>query len=162
MSFLKRISLGCGVLLLLFGLAGCRTAAPPAPGQVLAPPPPPSRALLDRWRYHYYPSAEVYFSPFANLYFYRDDGVWISAAILPPRFRIDLRHYVVVEIDDDRPYRRHPEIRRHYPREKYRRWTRRQWDRERENEAREWRRRGQDGRQRGQWRGETEPPEIRK
>ncbi len=77
-----------------------------------APIPPPHTSAYGRsnpYRYYYYPRAEFYFDTGRNMYFYLDTGSqWRHSAQLPLRLRSHLSSsYVEIEMDDDRPYRRH-------------------------------------------------------
>jgi len=67
-------------------------------------------------RYYYYPNAEFYFDIDRNLYFYLDSRAqWAFSVTLPLRLRPYLRNnYIEIEMDDDRPYRRHKYYRNKY------------------------------------------------
>ena len=113
------------VLLSAFGLlflTGCETIG----GGVIVdtsygytPAPPahaPAYGRRMQRRYYYYPEAEFYFDIGRNMYFYLDSGSrWISSPRLPHRLRRHLSSsYVEIEMDDDRPYRRHKFYRNKY------------------------------------------------
>lgn len=83
-------------------------------------PIPPAHASTYRrsnqYSYYYYPSAEFYFDTGRNMYFYLDSGSqWQNSVQLPLRLRSHLSSsYVEIEMDDDRPYRRHDFYRNKY------------------------------------------------
>lgn len=74
-----------------------------------------------RHRYHYYPNAEFYFDVGRNLYFYLDTrSQWTFSVDLPLHLHSHLRHgFVEIEMDDDRPYRRHKYYKNKYKKHKY-------------------------------------------
>ena len=71
-------------------------------------------------RYHYYPNAEFYFDVGRNMYFYLDSRAqWSFSVNLPIRLRHHLHNnYVEIEMDDERPYRRHNDYRKRYKKHK--------------------------------------------
>ncbi|MFK5913531.1 MAG: hypothetical protein QM484_04080 [Woeseiaceae bacterium] len=87
-------------------------------------PPAHARAHGRRahYRYHYYPNAEFYFDTSRNLYFYLDSGSqWSFSATLPFHLRHHLHNnYVEIEMDDDRPYRKHKYYKNKYRKHKTR------------------------------------------
>ena len=66
------------------------------------PPPPwfyPNRA--ETVRYIYFPEYDIYYDFSIRSYLYLDNNIWISADILPPRYRhFDLRRSRQVRIHD--------------------------------------------------------------
>ena len=109
------------VLLSVLGLlllSGCETVGGGLivdTGYGYAPyPPAHGRRMLHR--YYYYPEAEFYFDIGRNMYFYLDsDAQWAFSVRLPLRLRSHLSSsYVEIEMDDDRPYRRHKFYRNKY------------------------------------------------
>jgi len=63
--------------------------------------------------YHYYPNAEFYFDVSRNMYFY-------LSVNLPLRLRSHLNSgYVEIEMDNDRPYKRHSYHKNKYKKHKY-------------------------------------------
>ena len=116
-----------GLCLLLITI-GCAPPPPPGgevekkpPHQYVPPkkkgPPPwaPAHGRRAKYRYRYYPSAYVYFDIGRKLYFYLHLGEWRVSATLPPRIRIDVGEYVMLEMDTGKPYRFHPEVVKRYP-----------------------------------------------
>ena len=113
MDALKKTCQICGFFLLLVMMNSCVVSAPPS-GTAVGPPMSGGPAI-DRWTYYYFPEEEVYYSPFAHLYYYPENGAWFSAPVPPGWLHLNYDNYVLVEIEDARPYRRNPEIRRRYP-----------------------------------------------
>ena len=72
-------------------------------------PPSNAPAYVDKaqYRYHYYPSSEVYYNTWRRIYFYTEGNVWVSDALLPYRLRTRLGAYQSVEIYADTPYEYH-------------------------------------------------------
>lgn len=73
-------------------------------------------------RYHYYPNAEFYFDVGRNMYFYLDSHAqWSFSVNLPIHLRSHLHNnYVEIEMEDDRPYRRHKFYKSKYKKHKTR------------------------------------------
>jgi hypothetical protein len=127
----------CVVLLpfLMFSLAGgaeisahidihLGKALPPPPPEVIvieqAPqpgPPPwaPAHGARRKHSYYYYPGADVYFRPADRVWFYLDGREWRFGVSLPTNLRVDFARAVSVEMETDRPYQFHNEIRGHFP-----------------------------------------------
>lgn len=84
---------------------------------VLAEPPPwaPAHGYRAKHRYHYYPSAQVYFDTGRKLYFHYDGGDWRVSVHLPGGISLRGREYTVVDTDSDRPYLRHSPVGEKYP-----------------------------------------------
>jgi hypothetical protein len=74
----------------------------------------PAHGARARHQYRYYPSSRVYFSEERGVYCYLLDGRWHEARRLPAAVRLD-SHYVIVELDGDKPYLYHDDIVRKYP-----------------------------------------------
>lgn len=94
---------------------------------VLADPPPWAPAHgwrakhdapkkhMKHYRYHYYPHQQVYFLPERGTYFWLDGGVWRMGVSLPTAIRVYPRDRVILDLEDERPYRSHPEIMLRFP-----------------------------------------------
>jgi hypothetical protein len=54
----------------------------------------------DHW---YYPTANVYYEPPRNVYFYFSDGRWVMAVSLPSSIRLDMDESVTLELVTTRP-----------------------------------------------------------
>ena len=81
-----------------------------------APPPwAPAHGYRAKHRYHYYPSSHVYHERDKGVWFYYKNGEWRVSVSLPTEIRIDMNEYVVLEMDDDRPYHYHHEVVKKYP-----------------------------------------------
>ena len=117
-----------------------RIPLPPIP-KIVVPKPPPRKILIQpgvvqspaplapiveaprddnrfsrgRHRYDYYPEAQVYFDPARQLYFFMQANRWASRATLPPEINVRIGSRVIVQMDSERPYEFHDEIRRYYP-----------------------------------------------
>jgi hypothetical protein len=84
---------------------------------------PPSHAPAHgrrAYRYQYYPNAEFYFDTGRNMYYFLDSSLrWTFSVNLPLRLRHHLyNNYVEIEMDDDRPYRRHKYYKNKYKKHK--------------------------------------------
>lgn len=97
---------------------------PPTPQiRIEAPSRGPSNAapaLERRHRYNYYPDAEVYFDPARQLYFFFKANEWFARAMLPSDIQVRIGNAVTVDLDTERPYEFHDDVRRVYPRPKER------------------------------------------
>ncbi len=88
----------------------------PEPAPQPGPPPwAPAHGHRAKHQYHYYPATYVYFDVGRSLYFYLYGDQWRVSASLPVGIRINVTEYVVLDMDDERPYRYHPEVTRRYP-----------------------------------------------
>lgn len=60
-----------------------------------------------RHRYVFYGDHDIYFAPETHVYYWRDDGRWLSGTALPPEFQPYVRGGgITIELDTDRPYER--------------------------------------------------------
>ncbi|RMD57504.1 MAG: hypothetical protein D6828_03610 [Nitrospirae bacterium] len=88
---------------------------PCCPSYEPGPPPwAPAHGYRAKYYYYYYPSAGVYYDVYRRLYFYYEDGRWRVSATLPTWIRLDV-HYVSLEMDTDKPYKFHSEVKKRYP-----------------------------------------------
>ncbi|MDH5368938.1 MAG: hypothetical protein OEW99_02870 [Gammaproteobacteria bacterium] len=90
---------------------------------------PPSHAPAHgRYRYHYYPNAEIYFDIGRNMYFYLDSrNQWSFSVNLPIHLRSHLHNgYVEIEMENERPYSRHKYHKQKYKNYKFK--NKRQYD----------------------------------
>ena len=93
-----------------------RTSPPVATAPAPSPPPhAPAHGRRAQYKYHYYPSSEVYFNPGTGIYFYLSNSTWRSTASLSYNLKTALGEYVPLSIDSDRPYQYHDEHKRKYP-----------------------------------------------
>ena len=76
----------------------------------------PAHGYRAKHRYMYYPSHEVYYEPASTTWFWLDGGNWRFGASLPVYYQQYTRNGVWVDLDDDRPYRRHDYVVEHYGR----------------------------------------------
>jgi len=101
---------------------------------------PPSHAKAHGYRarhmYRYYPGAQIYFDVKRNVYFFMSGGVWTMAASLPVAFRVNLGPFVTMELETDKPYKKHQAHKQKYPPGKYRRKKRNYEKKKRERERR--------------------------
>lgn len=65
------------------------------------------------YHYDYYPRQQVYFAPERHVYFWLDGGTWRTGVQLPSA--IVLGSHVPLELDDERPYARHPDVTIRFP-----------------------------------------------
>ncbi len=86
------------------------------PHAVKGPPPwAPAHGYRAKHRYRYYPSSHVYYDTGRGLYFYYSNGDWRMSVSLPSRIRIDVNDFVALEMNSDKPYRYHSEVKKKYP-----------------------------------------------
>jgi hypothetical protein len=86
------------------------------PHAVKGPPPwAPAHGYRAKHRYRYYPSSHVYYDTGRGLYFYYSNGDWRMSVSLPSRILIDVNDFVALEMDSDKPYRYHSEVKKKYP-----------------------------------------------
>lgn len=80
-------------------------------------PPPwaPAHGYRAKFRYHYYPSSYVYFDVDRGIYFYRSGEEWVSSARLPRDIYLDGDDYVILEMDEEKPYTYHRDVVERYP-----------------------------------------------
>ena len=119
------MSLSCLFLILLFfiGCQGTRITIGndrhpdhPVYYEKAAPPPwAPAHGYRAKHRYHYYPSSHVYHEREQGVWFYYRDGEWRVSVSLPSSIRIDMNDYIVLEMDEDRPYHYDHEVVKRYP-----------------------------------------------
>jgi hypothetical protein len=91
------------------------------PGAAWADPPPWAPAYGHRAKHHhgvtykyiYYPSSQVYYSPVQHRYYYMDNGAWIYGVTVPPSIR--LGKSVSVDLGGPVPYIYHPTVIQQYP-----------------------------------------------
>ena len=118
------------LLLLIVMFSGCYIAAPggrivsparppaqPVPRYEKQTPPPwaPAHGHRAKHVYRYYPSNSIYFDTGRSLYFYYRNGTWTASASLPGGLRISVNDYVTLDMDTDRPYTYHGDVRKRYP-----------------------------------------------
>lgn len=122
------------IFLLILSLTGCRTTGRihigntlPGPGPALndgTPPWVPAHGYNAKYHYRYYPYHGVYFDEGRNVYFYRNGGTWIMTDSLPGSIHITVNEYVMLDMDNNRPYMYHNEVVKRYPPGQYQRNTR--------------------------------------
>jgi len=66
------------------------------------------------YRYHYYPSSQVYFHITSGNYYYRDGTKWVRTRTLPSRHHLDSHDRVPLWIDSEKPHVKHKEHRERY------------------------------------------------
>jgi hypothetical protein len=80
---------------------------------------PPSHAPAHGYRakhkYHYYPSAQVYFDLSREVYFYLEGGAWKMSVSLPDYLDVKIGDYVSIDMNTDKPYTRYAEHKKKYP-----------------------------------------------
>jgi hypothetical protein len=122
---MKRIVSLLALPLLLLSTASVAAPPPWAGGHNKAPPHPHrhrgERPVViihePRYRYVYYPQREFYYAPDRGLWFWIDGDRWQAGKRLPryyERYRSGPAYTVVLV--EERPYRRHHEVRRLYRR----------------------------------------------
>jgi hypothetical protein len=80
--------------------------SPPPPGETGPPAHAPAHGYRRKhaYRYHYYPSAYVYYCPKRGLYWYMRNGRWEVGANLPGDISIKVGERVSLGMDIDTPY----------------------------------------------------------
>ena len=84
----------------------------------LAKGPPahaPAHGYRAKHNYRYYPGAEIYFDINRNLYFYLQDNKWLSAPTPPALPGLNLKDFVILDLDTDQPFTRHDRHLQLYP-----------------------------------------------
>jgi hypothetical protein len=69
-------------------------------------------------RYQYFPSVRVYHDAERGLYFFLQGTEWRIAVALPSELRLQLRYYVTLEMDSDKPYLYNDQHEQQYPAER--------------------------------------------
>ena len=91
------------------------------PGVGKGPPPwAPAHGYREKMarEYLYYPTVGVYFDIGRRVYFYRSEGVWRVAPVLPPTIVIEVERGVRMELDTEEPYVYYHEHERKYGKHK--------------------------------------------
>jgi hypothetical protein len=80
-------------------------------------PPPwaPAHGYRAKYKYRYYPYAQVYYDAGRSLYFYFTNNTWQATASLPMQLKMSLGHDVTLEMNTDKPYRYHSDVIKQYP-----------------------------------------------
>jgi hypothetical protein len=99
-----------------------KQSPPPPPAVIVVEedhhhgPPPwaPAHGRRAKQAYYYYPASGIYYRPADRTWFYLEGENWSVGAVLPSHIHVNFDHCVSVELDDDRPYRRHREISAYY------------------------------------------------
>jgi hypothetical protein len=108
-----------GVMIALNGCYDSRVIVKDDGGYKSSPPGPPPWAPAHghraKYRYQYYPSSEVYVDSGRGVYFHASGGQWRASASLPVGIRLDVNHFVTLEMNTERPYTYHSEITKKYP-----------------------------------------------
>jgi hypothetical protein len=68
------------------------------------PPHAPGHGYRKIFVYQYYPTANVYYEPSRNVYFYLSGDKWVMAVSLPSSIRLDMGESVTLELETTRPY----------------------------------------------------------
>ena len=64
----------------------------------------PAHGYRAKYKYNYYPEANVYFDSSRNLYFYVEGDSWQASVSLPLTLKAQLGKYISVEMEYDKPY----------------------------------------------------------
>ena len=118
-----KLLISCICVLLLFSFNACRsvgigiqTREEPVRRTKGGPPPhAPAHGYRAKHRYHYYPSAEVYFDISRKCYFYLSGGSWKMSVSLPDSLKVKIGDHVTIEMDTDKPYKKFKEHKKKYP-----------------------------------------------
>lgn len=79
------------------------------------PPWAPPAGQQARFKYQYFPSAQVYYEPMREVFFYRENGRWIKSPVLPRYLRSRLGDFVVLEMNTATPYIFQAQVSESYP-----------------------------------------------
>ena len=113
------VLIGCATLIYIFpGCTQVRTGIYTGghPGSKGGPPPhAPAHGYRAKYKYHYYPSAKVYFDISRKVYFYLEADRWKMSVSLPSRFHIRVGQHVTIEMESDRPYTAFDKHNKKYP-----------------------------------------------
>jgi hypothetical protein len=100
-------------LVIVVAVAGFAASAPRAAADVIRFGVDIGGPPAAVYHYTYYPDAEVYFDPEARVYWWNQNGAWVSGASVPAG--ITLGAPVNLDVDGREPWHHHDVIRRHYP-----------------------------------------------
>ena len=64
----------------------------------------PAHGYRAKYKYNYYPQANVYYDATRKLYFYAEGGNWRASVSLPINLKLRLGDHVTIEMDSDKPY----------------------------------------------------------
>ncbi len=98
---------GCSSKHVSWGNASHRTAGPPAHA--------PAYGHNKKFKYHYYPDAQVYHDSASGNYFWMEGAQWKMGVSLPTYVSVDFSSGVSVELDSDKPYNHHSNVARAHP-----------------------------------------------
>ncbi len=122
MKHLTKIMFVLLILMFSITISGCYKSTvvlskPPTyePDRPGPPPWAPAHGHRAKYRYYYYPATYVYFDVGRSLYFYYQSDQWRVSASLPVGIHIAVGEYVVLEMDDDKPYKFHSDVAKRYP-----------------------------------------------
>ena len=117
-----KIVLFAVLLSLAIAIPACQSTAiyrkprsPVVVKQTGPPPHAPAHGYRAKYRYHYYPSAQVYFDTDRRIYFYLEGQDWRAGASLPQHLAVRLGAPVTLQLDTDKPYSAHSRHQRQYP-----------------------------------------------
>ncbi len=79
------------------------------------PPHAPAHGYRAKYKYHYYPHAQVYFDISREVYFYMEGNAWRMSACLPGGLHVRLGDYVAIDMDSDKPYKHFKKHKKKYP-----------------------------------------------
>ena len=79
-----------------------------------APPWAPPHGQQARFRYQYFPTAQVYYDPIRELFFYQENGQWIKSPALPRYLRNRLGDFVVLDMNTETPYIFQAQVSKYY------------------------------------------------
>ena len=122
MKHLTKIMFVLLILMFSITISGCSKStvvlSKPPTYEPDRPGPPswaPAHGHRAKYRYYYYPATYVYFDVGRSLYFYYQSDQWRVSASLPIGIYITAGEYVVLEMDDDKPYKFHSDVAKRYP-----------------------------------------------
>ncbi len=84
-------------------------------GNLPSSAPSGSQTVTYEYQYRYYPDASVYFDEGRKQYFYNVNGQWEKAAALPGELQARLDEFVELDMNTEKPFQYHQEIRQTYP-----------------------------------------------
>src|ERR1035437_7525499 len=106
------------LLLLIFTLQESAQSQVVIQAGVVAPTWAPVYDNVSQVQYYYLPDLEVYYDVWHHEFVYLEDGIWLFAPVLPPRFgNYDLYggHVVILDYRIHQPWMHHELYSAHYP-----------------------------------------------
>ncbi len=69
--------------------------------------------------YRYYPLSSIYYDIQKGLYYYQRDDKWVASVSIPAALSTDVGSFITIEMDTDKPYKRHNEVKKKFQLENF-------------------------------------------